>query len=194
MGLWAAINRAYQRVSSRLNMPAIDRTDKSPEPEPTKANDLLAFCTIITMLSHIQSPNNESTNTGPIATVKEDRDELRVLDALSAMLSRQHEITAVLAKPYNGSNLQVFASTTYPSNADPLLQPGAEPSFWSRVWAFTTVTNPCNTQVNGHTDSLMNQTPLPYIGDHKDKIPGELVAAAAAENISLLNIFLENHW
>ena len=95
---------------------------------------------------------------------------------------------------YNGSNLQVFASTTYPSNAEPLLQPGAEPSFWSRVWDFTTVTNPRDSQVNGHTDSLMNQTPLPYIGDHKDKIPGELVTAAAAENSPLLDIFLENHW
>jgi len=171
-------------------MPAIDRTDKSPEPSPTKANDLLAFRTIITMLSHIQSPNNESTNTGPIATVKEDRDELRVLDALSAMLSRQHEITAVLAKPYDGSNLQVFVSTTYPSNAEPLLY-GAEPStqsFWSRIWNFTAVTNPRDIQVNGHADSLMNQTPL------QDKIPGELVTAAAAENIPLLNIFLENHW
>ena len=114
MGLWAAINRAFQKVSSRSNMPAIDRTDKSPEPSPTKANDLLAFRTIITMLSHIQSPNNESTTTGPIATVKEDRDELRVLDALSAMLSRQHEITAVLAKPYNqGDKLQCAVKTVY---------------------------------------------------------------------------------
>jgi len=197
MGLWGAINRAVQKVSSRLNMPAIDRTDKSLEPSPTKANDLLAFHTMITMLSHIQSPNNESTNTGPIATVEEDRDELRVLDALSAMLSRQHEITAVLAKSYNISNLQVFASTTYPSNSEPLLQPGAEPStqsFWSRIWNFTAVTNPRDTQVNGHTDSLMNQTPLPYIGDHQDKVPGELVTAAATENSPLLNIFLENYW
>jgi hypothetical protein len=127
--LWDAINCAFQKVSSRSNTPAIDKT---PEPSPTKANDLLAFRTIITMLSHIQSPNNKSTNTGPIATVKDDREVLRVLDALSAMLSRQHEITAVLAQPYDGSKLQVFAATAYPSNAD---QPGAEPStqsFWSR--------------------------------------------------------------
>jgi hypothetical protein len=194
LGLWAAINRAIQKVSSRSDMPATDRTDNSPEPSPTKANDLLAFRTIITMLSHIQSPNNESTSTGPIATVKEDRDELRVLDALSAMLSRQHEITAVVAKPYYDSDLQVFVSTTYRSNAEPLFQPGAEPNFWSRVWNFTTITNPRVTQVNGHTDSLMNQTPLPYIGDHQDKIPEELVTAAAAKNSPLLDIFLENNW
>src|SRR6266540_6892819 len=134
---------------TRTYQPLIEQTSR-PSPPPPKlmislpsARSLL--CSLITMLSHIQSPNNESTNTGPIATVKEDRDELRVLDALSAMLSRQYEITAVLAKPYNGSNLQVFASTTYPSNAEPLLQSGAEPStqsFWSRIWNFTAITNP----------------------------------------------------
>ena len=76
---------------------------------------------------------------------------------------RQHEITAVVARPYDGSNLQVFASIAYLSN----------------------------TEINGHINHLMNQTSLPYIGDHQDKLPIELVAAPRNK---VLNIYLKNHW
>jgi hypothetical protein len=39
----------------------------------------------------------------------------------SAVLIRQHEVTAVVAKPYDGCSIQVFASVVYQgSNAEPL--------------------------------------------------------------------------
>ena len=47
----------------------------------TKADYLLAFRTIITMLSYIQSPNGQRpTETGPVAEGKLDCKELKVLD------------------------------------------------------------------------------------------------------------------
>jgi hypothetical protein len=56
----------------------------------TRLNDHHAFRTIITMLSFIQSDNRSAahTITGPIATAKENRDELKVLDALTTLLIR----------------------------------------------------------------------------------------------------------
>jgi hypothetical protein len=102
-----------------------------------------------------------------------------------------------VAQPYDGSNLQVFALIAYLNDAEHFLQPGAEPAsqdFWSWAWNFTTTTNPRDTKVNGHTDSLMNQTSLPYIKDHQEKIPGDLVTAVAEQKVLVLNIFLENHW
>jgi hypothetical protein len=102
-----------------------------------------------------------------------------------------------VARPYDGSNLQVFASIAYSSNAEPLPQPDAEPGiqgFWNRVYNnYTVAVNPRDTRVNGHTDSLVNRTSLPYIGDHQDKLPGELVTAAE-QNAPVLDIFLKNHW
>jgi hypothetical protein len=189
MGLRDALNRVFQKTFGRLNTQIM--SDKLPEPPEStipdlKAQDLLAFRTIITMLSYIQSSNNESATPGPLGA-NEDRKELRVLDALSTLLIRQHEITAVVARPYDGFKLQVFASIAHSSNAEPLLQPSG---LWS--WAFnnyTVATNPRNSKINNHNDSLMNQTSLPYIGDHQDKIPSDLVNAD-----KVLPIYLKNYW
>ena len=69
----------------------------------------LVFRTITTMLSRIQSLT-EITSTGEKDLSREQRDELRVLDALSAVVVRQHIIAAVMAKPFNGDKIEVLAS------------------------------------------------------------------------------------
>jgi hypothetical protein len=120
-------NHAMKALTS-LNKPA-DESSKDSDHSKTKTNDILAFCTIITLLSYIQSPNAEQDKVAPTAT-SEEHEEMRVLDALAALLVRQHEITAVIAKPYDGSILQVFASVMHSDNTKPSLlsaQPGALP-------------------------------------------------------------------
>ena len=137
-----AINRTIKKILNHLKA-----TDM---PQSIIAKDLLAFRTIITMLTYIQSQssNTRLATKTPIASKVDDPKVLRVLDALSSVLIREHEITAVVAQaaqPYDGFDLQFFASVVYPSNTEPLLQPGAEPggqSSWDRVCNFTIAVNP----------------------------------------------------
>ena len=81
------------------------------------------------MLSFIQSTTGQlrctANTTTPLGTDQEDRRLLRILNALSTVLVREHEVIAVLVKPYDGSNVQVLASMVQPSN-EPLLQPSNE--------------------------------------------------------------------
>ena len=90
---------------------------------PTNAEYHHAFRTIITMLSFIESPTPSTSETGPIGFEKKDCKNLRVLDALSAILVREHEIVAAVAEPYPGPDLQVLVSVSQPCKAEPLLQP-----------------------------------------------------------------------
>jgi len=164
-----------------------------------KKKDLQAFRTIITMLSRIQSPNSRSSETAPIGVERQDRRALRVLDALSALLVRSYEITAVVAQKYDGSHFQVLASAVLPSDgkAESLLQPGADSggqTFWSRVSNFTVSINPRITKINGHEDSLINKTSLPLIEDYDISKLEDLAAAAKDENKSVLDIYLKTYW
>ena len=172
---------------------AFKRILKSEMPHvPSKVDDLLAFRSIITMLSYIQSNGRLSTEEGPIATGTNDYKELRLLDALSAVLVREHEITAVVAQPYDGSNLRVFASVIHPSNA--LLLPNSDhQSLWSRIWNFTIFMNPRVDKTSGDFDSMINNTSFPLIGDYEEKIPEDLVTAAK-ENAPVFDTFLDTHW
>jgi hypothetical protein len=184
------------------SMQEVDTSEMpSQSSAPTiKAEDLLAFRTIVTMLSFIHSPNGRlPAERGPIGTDKKDLKELRVLDALSAILIRQHEIMAVVAHPYNGSTLQVFVSVVYPSKAKPLLQPEGNSeaqTFMSWVRNFTFAANPRFSPINrdDKDDSLMNKQPFPLIKDYENGIPEDLVTAAKIENASLLDIFLKTYW
>jgi hypothetical protein len=162
---------------------------------PTKAKYLLAFRTIIKMLSLIQS-GRSSAEMGPIATGERDCNELRVLDALSAVLVREHEITAVVARPYDGSTIQVFASVVHPRKAEFLLQDGAnsdERSLWDRIRNFAIAMNPRVHPINERTDSLMKGGINSPFEAYDDKVPEDLVRAAK-QNASVLDIFLKSHW
>ena len=172
------------------------------QPEPskpspsTKAEDLLAFCTIITMLSFIQSTTGQlgctATMTAPLGTNREDCRSLRILDALSTVLVREHEVIAVMVKPYDGPDIQVLASMVQPSNEN-LLQPSNEyllqsgansdsQSFMRQVLSnFTIAMNTCYDPIYKNKDSLMNSSTLPCIGDYEDKVPENLTAAVKSE-------------
>jgi hypothetical protein len=181
--MWDAITRILDRAAGR--------SKATSEPSPitdTKTDDLLvAFNTVITMLTYLRAANNRLANA-PIGTSKDDRRNLRVLDALSAVLIRENEITAVVAKRYDGLNLQVFASVIYSVNAEPLPQSGAvlESGVWDQ---FIVGVNQRDDEINGHTDSLINLTPFPIFGDHKDQVPQDLIDAS-----SVLDTFLQTYW
>jgi hypothetical protein len=69
---------------------------------------ILAFRTITTMLALIRSPT-ETSKTDPVYISKEKRKELRVLDALAAILIREHEKVAVMAVPHDRKSIQVMS-------------------------------------------------------------------------------------
>jgi hypothetical protein len=156
---------------------AID-TSEMPPAEISESILFEAFRTITTILSYIHSPSRRfSSETGPIGDGYDDREALKVLDALSAVLIRDHEIVAVVAPPYN----------------EFLLQPGSDDqtrSLWGLFWA---TLNPRTSKIYGNTDSLQNNTSLPLIGDYEDKVPINLITAAK-ENAPVLEVFLQSHW
>jgi hypothetical protein len=171
---------------------ALKRTFQAPSQssDPTKAQDLLAFRTIISMLSFLPSPTSQLASTRIIGESKDDRSTLTVLDALSAVLIREHEDTAVMAKPYDGFNLPIFACVVHPTDI-PLLQSNTNSNsqgFWSRMRDFTISINPLTRMINGNTE---NTTWLPIIGD---KVPADLVTASSKGNVSLLDIYLAAYW
>jgi hypothetical protein len=117
------------------------------------------------MLSYLQSPISTSqlASTRIIGESEDDRSTLKVLDALSAVLIREHEVTAVMTKAYDALD-------------------------------FTVSINPRTDKINGNTDSLMNTTSLPIIGDYKDNIPADLVTASSKGNVFLLDAYLAAYW
>ena len=113
---WKKLSSAFKQAIDMYKM-----QPKPSEPSPsTKAEDLLAFCTITMMLSFIQSTTGQlrctATMTAPLGTNWEDHRSLRILDALSTVLVREHEVIAVMVKPYDGSDVQVLASMVQPTN------------------------------------------------------------------------------
>lgn len=177
-----------------------DDSDFDITPTSQRDRDLLAFRTIITMLALLQSPNTEpAKDTKPTSTEKAQRNELRVLDALSAILVRQHEVAAVMAKPYDGDILQVLASVIHSNHTEHLpsfAQPSAardDQGVWNRVLHYLVAPNPRDQRVNNHKDSLTNWTDYPTITNPAESVLKDL-SAAADKNMSLLEIFLEHHW
>ena len=83
-----------------------------------------AFRTLTTLLSYVQSPTGtrhgrSQSEVGP--TNGKDLTSLKVLDALSTLLIREHEIFAVVVAPSDdGIENQVFYSSLYLILAEPL--------------------------------------------------------------------------
>lgn len=107
---------------------------KKPSNEPTesdlKRSSILAFRTITTMLSLIQCPI-ETTQIEPVDISAPKRKELRILDALAALLIREHEKVAVMAKP-DGKSIQVISVVNLNlNNSEPVV---IEPSTWGIRW------------------------------------------------------------
>ena len=136
----------------------------------------------------------------PLGTKREDCRSLRILDALSTVLVRKHEVIAVMVKPYDGSDVQVLASMVQPSN-ESLLQSGANSdsqSFMRHMLSnFTIAMNTRHDPIYNHKDSLMNSSPLPHIGDYEDKVPEDLTAAIkSGVKVSdlVLRAYLDAYW
>ena len=87
---------------------------------PSKPNqrqqDILAFRTITTLLSIFNIPSNSNVIT---KHTKGEQDELRVLDALATLLTRQYEIVAVNSMEFQGTDIQVVASVEPADTSDP---------------------------------------------------------------------------
>jgi len=153
------------------------------------AHAILAFRTITTMLSLIQSPT-EITSTGEKDLSKEQRDKLRVLDALSAVIVRQHEIAAVMAKPSNGDKIEVLASVNH---LDPTFDiPQLSDSRLDRLrWLITP--NPRDPLKNKKSkiDSLTTRATSVTLVDTNTKISEKL---STADSDKLLDTFLLNEW
>jgi hypothetical protein len=200
------LNRAIGKVSGRFNEsknPSPSTTGNSSEPKFTKVDDLLAFRTIITMLSALGSHNTRlhgELSIDNTTTTTDERVLLRLLDALSAVLVRRYEITAVVAHPYGGNDVQVFVSVVHSNRTKSLLQPSQAGNRCLRN--HTVAINPRHTPVNSVVDSLMNSTSLPRLTADYGIIPQDLVDAAnkseanrdKAINSPVLEVFLKNHW
>ena len=156
------------------------------------------------MLSVIQSTTGQlrhtATTMAPLGTKREDRRLLRILDALSTVLVRKHEVIAVMIKPYDRSDIQVLASMVQPSN-ESLLQSGANSDSQSFMrWMLSNFTVAMNTRhdpIYKNYDSLLNSSPLPCIGDYEDKVPEDLTAAVKSGvkvSDSVLRAYLDAYW
>ena len=102
-------------------MPFFGKYKTKSSEEPSKHDVILAFCTITTMLSVIQSSvpgvADSELNLSP-----ELWHELRVLDTLAALIVRHHEIVAVIAKPADTSAvIQVLCSVVNLDEISPKL-------------------------------------------------------------------------
>ena len=176
------------------SQPSISDSDS----ERTKANDLLAFRTIMTMLRCLNSPKRTQEKFTVTVQESDDRKILKVLDALSTLLVREHEITAVVAKSFDGLNIPIIATVVDPTD-ETSPQSDANSNIWSWFRDFTVSINPRVSKVNNNIDSLMNNTSLPIIGDYEDKVPDDLRKAAGVSgrsgaNVALLDAYLANHW
>jgi len=93
-------------------------------------NGVLAFRTITTMLALIQSPT-ETTQIEPVHLSKLQRKELRVLDALAALLVREYEVVAIMAEPYDGKSIQVISIVNLNNTKSAVTNP---PTPWTIRW------------------------------------------------------------
>ena len=156
---------------------------------PTDA--ILAFRTITSMLSLIQSPTVIVNADGNKGLSKDELQELRVLDALSAVAVRQHEIVAVIGRSFS-NHIEVVASV---HNVNPTtnIPTGTTPSKHPLRWLITP--NPRNLRKNikGPKDSLtrMTQDSTMTLVNPSEKIT-EVLSKAPPDN--LLDDYLLNEW
>jgi len=81
-----------------------------------RKQDILAFRTITTLLSFFELPSNSKVTGHP----KEQQDELRVLDAMSTLFTRQYEVAAITSMEFKGTDIQVVASVQPEASPGPI--------------------------------------------------------------------------
>jgi hypothetical protein len=145
--------------------------------------DILAFRTITTLLSVFQphTPSNPQTHS------KTEHDELMVLDALAALLVRQHEVAAVISTGNDGSGVQVLASVVRIDNSGPIFT-DILPQSTQWVASMNPRANPPkkNYPVDPSLTSFDVSLEVP-----DGQIPAELLTE---KDKNLLDAFLETQW
>lgn len=152
-----------------------------------KAEALHAFRTITTMLSLIESPTSSGKDTtGDESNSRTSRSALSLLNALAAIVSREHGIAAAVAAKDDGSgNIQVLTSITY-FNHDkrPLIAP-QQSSIASTIKGFFITQNPRYAMDEGLVISDSETVVrTQHLNDHADKGSGS----------ELLTTFLTYAW
>jgi len=121
--------------------------------------------------------------------------ELKLLDALAAIIVRQHEIAAVIAKPDDGSGaIQVLASTTHLDTRNrELTVPQSPGNFINTWWNFLITPNPRNPAKNPHSllDLLTTNRQNTTSVNPESQVPSHL---RASEKAQLFSTFLEYDW
>src|SRR6266571_5126790 len=125
-----------------LGLPAIfsnifQKKIKEPDHQPD-LEALYAFHTIIMILSLIQSEKEI-----PKERIKHGSTELKIVDALAAIIIWEHGVVAVVANPPDGSGTtEVFASVTDSMNQLTIPQPSSHDGFLNTCLSFLTAQNP----------------------------------------------------
>ena len=155
--------------------------------EPDQQPDLeahYAFRTIITMLSLIRSEKGIHEER-----VKHGYKELKIVDALAAVIIREHGVGAVVVNPSDGSGtIEVFASVTYPKDQLIIPQPSGG-SFLDTCLSFLTAQNPRRKDSKKNPEASSKD---PIIIDPARAIPQHLKGIQKPSD--LLQAFLENDW
>lgn len=196
----------FQRLASKLSLkkqPSNKNLNDSKSSGLAKSNTadsdvseaILAFRTITTMLSLIQSPS-KVTNAGRNEPSALQRYDLRVLDALSAIVVREHEIAAVMAKPYDGTDVQVFASVeafepalTIPHQYQP--SDSKDSIVWNPLNWFMVTPNPRSPKKN-KKDKIDSLTTWREVVKVVEPIPD--IAESDKKGEDLLDTFLKKQW
>lgn len=163
-----------------------ESTRRSADPDA-----ILAFRTITSMLSLIQPRIVKAGRDEGLS--KDELQELRVLDALSAVAVRQHEVVAVIAKSFS-DHIEVVASV---HNVNPAtnIPKDTTPSKHPFRWLITP--NPRNLSKNPKdpTDSLTRTTDSTMtLVNPSEKITEGLLVLSKASPENLLDDYLLNEW
>jgi hypothetical protein len=182
------------------NQPDCDPLDHSENDQ-----DILAFRSITTFLSHIEpAPTTHVTQQKPTLKLEtDDKQALEILDSLATLIVRRYEIVAVTAKQ-SGDGLQVLTSLTRPklNDSTPLPsdsesdKPGGVSNFFCKVFQMIVTANPRRDPVRKgcfEADALLtNRLEHLTVVDPTDSAKRD--GLAEISNPKLLDTFLQTKW
>ena len=147
---------------------------------------LLAFRTITTMLSLIQSNANTDSDAG--LNVKNSRKELKILNAFATVAIREYGVAAVVAAPYDQSgNIQVLASVSYLNHDEGQLTI-PQPSLSNKVTDYLS-----RFLFNLNPEAPVDSPNPPTIVESGSGVPPHLIRCAD-KRFELLMTFLTSNW
>jgi hypothetical protein len=178
---FASAVKSLHRQISKISLKSQASDDTSP-----KAHQ--AFASMATMLSAIQSTTTYSdTDLRPFNA--EDRQELRILNALATICVRQYEVVAVVANRGEGSGtLQVFACVRRGDHEKSPISP--QPSGPSNsIWRFFVSPNPRRSE--SFDKFLVPQEDVPTIIDPHAKLHSQ---PSLCNMQKIKEYVMDDHW